>query len=100
MAAWPFGRASKWWRETQLDSVKFVAKTRQADVFVGQATRVMCGPSDGDLVVNIAPFGVVVVLFRSLGHLSHEGEGLHKIGQDKFPRDGTALRIQGPVRQA
>ncbi len=49
----------------------FIADMRQLNVFHAQSLHIVCGPSDGDFVVNIAPFGVVIVFFGSNGYLLH-----------------------------
>jgi len=47
----------------------------QLNVIHAQALNIVCGPSDGDFVVNIAPFGMVIVTFSFNGNLRHEFKG-------------------------
>ena len=42
-----------------------ITSVSQLDVVLAQSLKIVRGPSDGDFVVNIAPFRAVIVVLRT-----------------------------------
>src|SRR5262245_52981190 len=59
----------------------FIHEFRQRDVLFGDAAGIVRGERDGDAVVDVEPFGVMVVLVGVERRVGHEAEGLVEIGE-------------------
>src|SRR5581483_4127853 len=76
-----------------------VHRFRKLDILGGDAASVVGREHDLHRLVNIAPFRVMVVLFRDQGGARHEAEGLVEILENEGLRDGLPPARLRPAGQ-
>src|SRR5690606_4815737 len=79
---------------------RLVHEVGEGDVLVRHAAGIVRREGDVDAVVDVEPFGVVVVAFGVERDAAHEAEGGVEVLEAEFLLDGVAARDGAPAAEA